>query len=358
MRKSLSEIYQVVERRSTESTELNYHDYVLVLDALELKERVGVLNESFAQEDDLVYWIETLRNHNKRLNEWTVKDFSELVSKTKAKALESGKTMLSKAAAILEKFRSAYAVTYDAFVQLGRNLGLGMNEVFNTLREKGLWEALKTVKKVAIEGISDLYTLYTSAYKETSEIIFGSIDRTKIGEYLEKGTIKIQDLVKEHPKLKYLLGPIIAYTLYYIWTKMVFKGDFLYDFDWSTNFKAFLGDFDVVEIFSGQGGVELLTWFALGLTNMFPSAAWLDGELQTLFGGWGNHALAVLATIMIFLHEKYPQIFERPLIKAIKSKLCKRDQKLSMKKPAINNLRNLALSRRIYRPCKGPKCNG
>jgi hypothetical protein len=353
MRKSLSEIYESVEQKNSE---LSYNEYVLVIDALEWKEKAGVLKESLNNEDDLVYWVESVRINQSNLNEWSIEDFSNLVNTTKEKAIAAGKTTLKVAIDLVDKFKDAYAVTYDAFLQLGIGLKLGMNEVFNTLREKGLWEALKSVKTLAIESISDLYTLYTSAYKETSDIIFGTIDKTKIGEYLEKGTNKIQELVKAHPKLKYLLGPIIAYTLYYIWTKMVFKGDFIYDFDWSTNFRAFMGDFDVVEIFSGQGGIELMTWFALGLSDMFPSAAWLDGELQSLFGGWGNHALAILATIMIFLHDKYPQVFERPLIQTIKNKLCKRDQKLNMKKTAIDTLRELGVRRNVYKPCDGPKC--
>lgn len=353
MRQSLSEIYENVEQQSNN---LSYNDYLMVIDALEWKNKSNILKESLIN-DDLVYWIETVRTNN-YLNEWSINDFTNLVLKTKEKAQSSGKITLFQATSILEKFKRTYQVTYEAFLELGIELQLGMNEVFNTLREKGLWEAIKKTKNVAIQTTANLYNIYTSAYKETSEIIFGTIDRTKIGELLEKGTDKIQALVKENPKLKYLLGPIIGYTLYYIWTKMVFKGDFLYDFDWSINVRAFLGDFDVVEIFSGQSGVELLTWFALGITDMFPSASWLDGQLSSLFGGWGNHALAVLTTIMIFIHDKYPQVFERPLIKAIKNKLCKRDQKMSLKPPVIENLKVLALRQKVYKPCNGPQCNG
>lgn len=353
MRQSLSEIYESVESKNES---LSYEDYIIVLDALEWKDKSGVLTESINKEDDLVYWVEAVRSNQGNLNEWSIEDFTNLVVSTKEKAVATGQAALKAATDMVDKFKQTYAVTYDAFLQLGIELKLGMNEVFNTLREKGLWEAIKAMKNVAMVGIGNLYSLYTSAYQETSDIVFGAIDKTKVGELLGKGADKIQQLVKENPKLKYVLGPIIAYTLYYIWTKMVFKGNFIYDFDWSVNVKAFLGDFDVVEIFSGQGGVELLSWFALGLSGMFPSAAWLDGELESLFGGWGNHALAILATIMIFINDKYPKMLDRPIIQTIKAKLCRRDQQMSMKKQAMDTLRKIGEDKGIYKACNGPKC--
>lgn len=353
MRRSFNEIYKSVE---VQNSELSYQDYLIVLDALEWKSKDNTLTESLDTEIDLEFYVEALISHKHIINEWTVIDFTSAVEKTKAKAIQVGNQILSNAISIIDKFKVAYSVTYEAFLQLGISLQLGIDEVFNTLRERGIWEAVKSVKGLAIHSISNLYSLYTTAYKETSALIFGNINKTMIGDMLRNGTIKIQDLVEKNPKLKYVVGPIIAYTLYYIWTKMVFKGDFLYDFDWSTNLKALTGDVDVVNIFSGEAGVELLVWFGLGLSGMFPSAAWLDGELETLFAGWGNHALAVLATIMIYLHDKHPKLFDRPLIKAIKDKLCVRDQKMSLKKHSIEHLEDFAVKKGVFKSVNGPKC--
>jgi len=347
---------EIFEQLESSQTELLYNDYVTVIDALEWKHKDNTLTESFNTETDLIYYVEAVRNHNNTLNEWSYKDFSKAVSATKEKAKTLGDNALAIAATMIEKFKNAYSVTYDAFLALGVELQLGMNEIFNTLREKGIWEAVKVCKGVASSFISNLYTTYTSAYNETSDILFGGIEKTVIGNALKSGTFKIKDVLEKNPKLKYVVGPILAYTLYYIWTKMVFKGDFLYDFDWSVNIAAFMGDFDVVSIFSGNAGVELLVWFGLGLSGMFPSVAWLDGSLANMFGGWGNHSLAILATIMIYIHEKYPKLFERPLIKEIKYKLCKRDQKLSMKKQSFDTLKQLGIDKGIYKSCSGPTC--
>lgn len=354
---SLSQIYESVEARK--NGELCYNDYLIVVQSLEWKYKDNTLTESLETETDLVYYVEALKSNQNNLNEWNLADLSKAVAAAKAKAKAVGNSVLAHASDMVEKFKKTYAATYESFVELANKLNLGMDEVFNTFKEKGMWEGVKAAKNVAIETVANLYTTYKSAYDDTSKLLFGTISDSKMGHFLKSGAEKIQELVKKYPKLKYLLGPIIAYTLYYIWTKMVFKGDFIYDFDWSVQFKALLGDFDVVEIFSGQGGVELLTWFGLGVVGMFPSAAWLDGELKSIFGGWGNHALAMIVTLLIFINKKYPKLFDRPLIKAIKQKLCKRKTgPMPIERNGIANLKALALKKKVYKPCNINSCSG
>lgn len=355
MNKSLRAIYESVE---AQNTELTYNEYLTVITALEWKHQAGILTESFNTEDDLVYWVEAVRNFNGNLNEWSITDFTDLIKSTKEKAIAAGQQAMAIATSIVEKFKQAFALTYDAFLTLAIEFHLDMNQVFQTLREKGLFEALKQTKTMVMNGAANLYNAYTTAYDEASEIIFGTINRTELGSKLEIASEKIDQLVKEYPNLKYILGPVIAYTLYYIWTQMVFKGDFIYDFDWSTNFDALLGDFDVRGIFSGKAGVELLSWFALGLTGMFPSAAWLDGELSSLFGGWGNHILAVLATLLIIISKKNKALFDTPLIQAVKKKMCQRKSKMAMKPDMVDSLMGIALKKKIFKPIDIQKCMG
>jgi hypothetical protein len=353
MKHSLREIYDQV---STQSDDLTYTEYLTVVEALEWKEKSGILVESVNDDTDLIYWVETVRTNRTNLNEWSLEDFTNKMKETKAKAIVMSNKAMAQAISLVAKFKSSFSVTYDAFVQLGINMKLGMSEVFNTLKEEGIWAAIKSVKGVAGTFISDLYVSYTTAYKEASDLIFGSISKTRLGKGLENVAERMQELVEEHPNLKFILGPIIAYALYYIWTKMVFKGDFIYDFNWSTNIDAFLGNYNIVEIFSGTEGIELLSWFALGLSDMFPTASWLDGELASLFGGWGNHALAILATVLIFIYKKYPHIAEKPLIKGLQNKLCNRDKKLSMKPGASRSLIDLGIKQGVYTKVGGPKC--
>lgn len=355
MKQSFRNIFDTVD---SNNNSLSYDNYVLVIEALEWKYKSGILIESIDNDESLVYWIQTIKDNRNKLNEMTAEDFTNAVQKTKVHALALGNKVMSDAISILDKFKKSFSVSYECFLQLGINFNLGISEIFNTLKERGLWEAIKSVKGLATSFISDLYLSYSTAHKEASALIFGSIDKTKIGLYLRSSTNKIQGLLNDNPNLKIILGPIIAYTLYYIWTKMIFKGEFLYDFDWTVNINAFLGDFDIEGLFSGESGIELLTWFALGLAHMFPTATWLNGDLASIFGGWGNHALAILTTIIIYLSNKYPKILERPLFIELKKKLCDRDTKMSLNQKGIDSLTKLAIKKGIYKPSKSKPCNG
>jgi hypothetical protein len=223
--------------------------------------------------------------------------------------------------------------------------------------QAALFEVMEE-RQATIDGTSyAMGDVYTTAYAEASDLIFGTIAKTDLANKLELATDKIEQLIKNNPKLKYVLGPVIAYTLYYIWTQMIFKGDFIYDFDWSTNIKALLGDFDLKEIFAGRAGVELLTWFGLGLTGMFPSAAWLDGELSSIFNGWGNHVLAMLATLLIIIHKKSVALFNTPLIQAVQKKMCHRNPNSKLKPHMTKALTDMALKKKLFIPITMPKCS-
>lgn len=351
---SLRTIYETVE---LQNNELSYNEYALVVTALEWKYKSGYLSESITNDTDLIYWVETVRNNNAYLNEWSVNDFTNLIKKTKEKAATMGQNAMLAATTIVEKFKQSFAATYEAFLKLANEFKLDMNSVFQTLREEGLFAALKETKNLITNGASNLFNMYTTAYAEASDMIFGTLAKTDLANKLELATDKIDQLIKNNPKLKYVLGPVIAYTLYYIWTQMIFKGDFIYDFDWSTNIKALLGDFDLKEIFAGRAGVELLTWFGLGLTGMFPSAAWLDGELSSIFNGWGNHVLAMLATLLIIIHKKSVALFNTPLIQAVQKKMCHRNSNSKLKPHMTKALTDMALKKKLFIPITMPKCS-
>ena len=357
MSHSFRYIFNSIE--SYDTNELTYESYKLIIDSIEWKFKSGILVESLHDDNDLVYWIETTRLYQQSLLEFTIEDFTNKVQATKAQAIALGNKTMADAISILDKFKKSFSLSYESFLKLGIHFKLNMSEIFNTLKERGLWEAIKSVKNTASDFISDLYVSYSTAHKEASALIFGTIDKSKIGVYLRSSTNQIQSIINQHPNLKLLLGPIIAYTLYYIWSKMVFIGDFLYDFDWTTNIKAFLGDFDIAELFSGEAGIELLTWFSLGIARMFPTVAWLNsGELSSIFGGWGNHALAILTTIIIYINNKYPQMLNRPLFIELKKKLCDRDNALTLKQASFDSLKKLAIKKGIYKSSNIKPCNG
>lgn len=351
MKQSFKEIFQCIENNDKIVT---YTEYMSVIEALEWKQRCGVLQESYESNYDLAYWVETVILYKNELNlqESFAEDFLAKVKTTKEKTTNK---LLRIALGITERFQTAFGQIFNTLSNFTEKIGAKMNDLFALLREITVYEAFiylkQKVKEIPIL-IAKLYGIYTDAYRKASNLIFGALDQTIIGKGTKVVLEKLQEILDEHPEVRLVVGPLIAYALYYIWTKMVFKGDFIYDFNWTTNWNAMFGDIDILEIFAGSEGLELLTWFGLGQLG-FPSVKWLDGSLFNLFDGWGNHILAGLVTLLFFIYSKKPELFDNPILNAIQNELCKRNppQHLPVKK-----VTEFAFMHKIYIKKSGPNC--
>ena len=91
---------------------------------------------------------------------------------------------------------------------------------------------------------------------------------TKFGQKKEKSLVKLDDYLREHPKLKRVMGIGAAAAVTYAWTKMTFIGDPEYDLDLSAAASAAaLGDVSFATLFSGEMGTKFLVLTAVGATT-------------------------------------------------------------------------------------------
>ncbi len=118
-------------------------------------------------------------------------------------------------------------------------------------------------------------------YTELQKIIARYISETRVLKWTEGELKKLDEYLQEHPKLKRVGGVAVAGLLLFIWTRMSFTGDFVYDFDWSDLLLALSGTYTLHKLFSGEDGTRLLMLFASGvfLGLSFP---W-GGTLGTKF---------------------------------------------------------------------------
>lgn len=356
MKKTIREIYNDVEK--TSKSDLSYDSYCVVLEALQKKYEHGMLVESIQSDNELVYWVHAVLENQNSVHENIFSNFAAAIQKAKEQVVETGNTLMTKALSITEKFMKTFGQTFEALKRFAAKVSDKLDDLFVLVRDKVFYDAIIYLKNMAVKTgvtLTKMYQKYNASHKELSHLVFGKIDASPLGIAIKNGIKSLQDYLDAHPSLKLALGPVVAYVLYYIWTKMVFKAELLYDFDWTMNWNALFGSYDLVQIFAGESGLEFLTWFTLGNLG-FPSASWLDGDLAAIFGGWGNHILAGLVTFLFYLYDKKPELFDNPILREIQKQVCGRNEQANMPRN-IEAIKNYAIMNKIYIQRKGPTCS-
>jgi hypothetical protein len=111
------------------------------------------------------------------------------------------------------------------------------------------------------------------------------LSQTKFGQKKEKALVKLDDYLKNHPKLKRVMGIGAAAAVTYAWTKMTFIGDPEYDLDLSAAASAAaLGEVSFADLFSGEMGTKFLVLTAVG------AATGLTAPYVKAFGRVGTMA--------------------------------------------------------------------
>ena len=114
------------------------------------------------------------------------------------------------------------------------------------------------------------------------------LSQTKFGQAKEKYLVKLDDYLKEHPKLKRVMGIGAAAAVTYAWTKMTFIGDPEYDLDLSAVASAAaLGEVSFADLFSGEMGTKFLVLTAVG------AATGLTAPYVKAFGRVGTMAAGI-----------------------------------------------------------------
>ena len=111
-----------------------------------------------------------------------------------------------------------------------------LDKVRKTMMNKNTFSVAKlndfSVDKV-FEGAKKGFKAYQKIINYVPDKIAQQLAKTKFGQKKEKALVKLDNYLKEHPKLKRVMGIGAAAAVTYAWTKMTFIGDPEYDLDLS-----------------------------------------------------------------------------------------------------------------------------
>lgn len=127
--------------------------------------------------------------------------------------------------------------------------------VYNTLKHFGF--SFNKAASAAVKGLATFNVGLRSTFEE--------LHKTNVLKKLEKGAVKVDEVLTKYPALKKVGGPAIAGFLVYQWQNMAFSGDFDDDFDISAIGKALAGDYSIRDVFASPSGLKGLTQLAAGI---------------------------------------------------------------------------------------------
>ena len=166
-----------------------------------------------------------------------------------------------------------------------------LDKVRKSMMNKNTFSVAKlndfSVDKV-FEGAKKGFKAYQKIINYVPDKIAQKLATTKFGQKKEKSLVKLDDYLREHPKLKRVMGIGAAAAVTYAWTKMTFIGDPEYDLDLSAAATAAaVGDVSFAQLFSGEMGTKFLVLTAVG------AATGLTAPYVKAFGRVGTMAAGV-----------------------------------------------------------------
>jgi len=146
-----------------------------------------------------------------------------------------------------------------------------LDKVRQTMMNKNAFSVAKlndfSVDKV-LDGAKKGFKQYQKIINYVPDKIADKLHQTKFGKSKEKHLAKLDDYLKNHPKLKKVMGVAAAAGITYAWTKMTFIGDPEYDLDLSSAASAAaMGEYSMQDLFSGKMGTKFLVLTAVGATT-------------------------------------------------------------------------------------------
>ena len=146
-----------------------------------------------------------------------------------------------------------------------------LDKVRKSMMNKNTFSIAK-LNKFSVDKVFESAKKGFKAYQKIMNYVPNKIahklSQTKFGQKKEKALVKLDDYLKEHPKLKRVMGIGAAAAVTYAWTKMTFIGDPEYDLDLSAAATAAaVGDVSFANLFSGEMGTKFLVLTAVGATT-------------------------------------------------------------------------------------------
>lgn len=196
----------------------------------------------------------------------------------------------------------------DLFQQIADEIGASIMDLVSLFRHKDFFTLLRGVGFSLAKIVKALAKLPSLISKGLLAVMH-EVSQSGIVEKIRNGAMKVDDLLKKYPVLRYLAGPALAGLLLYMWLNMSFIGDFQYDFDMGNIIDAFKGNFSLEDLFLSPSGLSTLALFAVG-TFTGLSVAWLGSSAL-------NVLIAILYTSAVRLHKS-------GMVQALKSRLEKK----------------------------------
>ena len=206
---------------------------------------------------------------------------------------------------VLTSLKNIFGPLKNDILKIASEMKLDLSSVIEAFKQRDVFKFLKAIgfnlKKV-LKAINQL----TGVIRQGLFRVFQEMHKMGIFQQLNRGAMKIDELLERYPILKKLTGIAVAGLLIYIWLNMTFIGDLDFDFNFGDVVAAFAGKFSLAQLFTSPSGLMLMTLFATGSVISVP---WLGASSLNLL-------LAVFYTGLVKMKEK-----NFPVLNLLKKKI-------------------------------------
>jgi hypothetical protein len=164
--------------------------------------------------------------------------------------------------------------------KIARDFKLGLPDIIEAIKNKDVFGVLKAFGfniRLMFRAVLE----FTKAVRGGLLEVFRAMHRQKIFQQLQRGTMKVDEVIQRYPKLAKVTGIVVAGLLLFIWLNMTFIGDLDYDFNFSDITDALRGTFSLAELFTSPEGLMLMTLFGTGAVFGL-SVPWLGKTMYNL----------------------------------------------------------------------------
>jgi hypothetical protein len=171
-------------------------------------------------------------------------------------------------------------------------------EIKDIVEKKYLDNAAETVSKTMKEQFNPSNPEHMKlAWKQAKEDAMNDTEVIR-ATMKDQGVSKTAKMIA----LRTGIGAGLAYLAFWTWNNMIFKGELIYDYDFTGAVNAVMGKYNIADWFlSDDGGFETLLWLFGGLAG-FSIADWF---------GSGNLTVAAIVTVIAIWIRKNPGTWDK-----------------------------------------------
>ncbi len=163
----------------------------------------------------------------------------------------------------LQKVQLIFKTIKGDLSKLADEIGADAKEVLKSFKSKNMFGLLKMFK-FSIKSIFKSVTTLSGLVRKGLFDVFKKIHDSGALKKIQKGAMKVDDLLEQYPILNKVGGVAVAGLIFFMWTQMTFIGDLDYDFDFTTIKEALQGKYSIADIFTSPQGLMFISLFATG----------------------------------------------------------------------------------------------